>query len=402
MKKNKLKQKKLKNIKSRFVNSETTEKYESKNGVEVKIEKKDKPLNEIERLKTSKTSASDNKGFTFIDFILNFFTNKVGIDLGTVTTVVFVQGKGIVFKEPTLVSVNKTTEQITAIGEGARISIGRTPEYISIIQPIKNGVVSDYEITVQLFEHLFKKVQDSFPKLLGPSVVVGIPCKTSQVEISAIREAALEAGAYKVDIVYEPLAAAIGIDLALNTPEAKMVIDVGGGTSDMLIISNEEIVDTDSIQIAGDSFDNAIIEGLENDKDLIVGIKTAEDIKISTMNAEDDKSFFRVQGTNTQSGLPHEVEISLSEIISYIEPKLDEVADFIVDFVERSTSDIHADLKNSNIYFVGGGALVKTFAKKISNKLNLELMIPEDAILAVSKGTSIIANEPNKYKKYFL
>ena len=339
-----------------------------------------------------------NWGFSWF----NSLGNRVGIDLGTATTVVYIDGKGVVMREPTLVAINKRTEQVVAMGKKARVMIGRTPEHIEVVQPVQQGVINDYEVTEQLFEHIFRKVQDASPKILSPMVTIGVPCCTSQTEINAVRDAVIDAGARQVDIVYEPFAAAIGMDLPLHHDTAIMVIDIGGGTSDVMIFAGGETIASDSIRVAGDTFDAAIVEGLKQTKQIVIGTRTAEDLKVATMQSAKEQRVFSVQGRDSNSGLPLEVEISFDEIVNCITPCLDEVTNYISSFVSRSSPEVQADLKNNNIYFVGGGPAVHTFSKKMEDVLNLGIVIPESPTSVVARGTALIAKNPEQYRKYFI
>lgn len=330
------------------------------------------------------------------------FGNQVGIDLGTATTVVYVEGKGVVMREPTLVAVNRRTDQVVAIGKRARQMIGRTPEHIEVIQPIQLGVIHDYEITEQLFEHVFRKVQDASPKIFNPSVIIGVPCRTSQAEINAVRDAVVDAGAQQVGIVYEPFAAAVGIDLPLMNETAVMVIDIGGGTSDAMILAGGEIVASDSIRVAGDAFDAAIVEGLKEKKQITIGPRTAEDLKVAIMQSANDQTVFSVQGRSSSTGLPLEAEVSFEEIVQFLEPCLKRIAEHIGIFVGQSSPEVQADLKNNNIYFVGGGHAIHSFPKKIEEVLNLRIVVPENTTGLVARGTALIARHPEMYEKYFL
>ena len=337
-----------------------------------------------------------------LPFFTDSFANRIGVDLGTATTVVYVDGKGVILREPTLVSVNKQTDQIVAVGRKARMMVGRTPKHIEVIQPVQQGVISDYEVTEQLFEYIFRRVQDVSPKIFGPTVIIGIPCRASQTEVNAVRDAAVDAGARQVYIVNEPLAAAIGIDVPLGSEEAVMVVDVGGGTSDAMILAAGEVVSSDSIRLAGDAFDAAILEGLRHKRRLTIGIRTAEDLKVATMQSAGERKTFSVQGRNTANGLPMEVEVTFEEILDFITPCIEEIAEYIGTFVRTTSPEILADLKNNNIYFVGGGPAVYTFSKKIERALNLSIIVPDGPMTAVARGTAIIARNPDHYKKYFL
>lgn len=347
----------------------------------------------IKRLKILKLS-----DISFFDS----FSNKIGIDLGTASTVVSVDGSGVVIHEPTLVAINKKTQQIIAIGKNARVMIGRTPEHISVERPLQDGVVFNYEIAEQMLEYIFREVQAKNPKILGPNVTIGVPCQTTQTEISAVKDAALDAGAREVNIVYEPFAAAVGIGGIMKKDSASMVIDVGGGTSDAIVIASGEIIATGSLRLAGSTFDKNILNGLKEYKNLLVGERTAEDLKMATMSTARDGGVFSVHGRNATVGLPLEVEVEFEEVLSYIKPSMETIAQHLKDFIETISPEILADLKNGKVYFVGGGPFINTFSKIIGDKINLMLETPEDHMVVVAKGASQIAKNSEEYQKYFL
>ena len=355
-------------------------------------------LSQLEKVWQKIVPQAKKEGETLFDT----FTNRIGIDLGTATTVAHLDGKGVILREPTLVAVNKRTEQVVAVGKKARIMFGRTPEHIEVIQPVQQGVIYDYEVTEQLFEYIFRRAQDISPKIFGPIVVVGVPCRTSQMEIHAVQDAVIDAGARRAYMVHEPFAAAIGMDLPIESERASMIIDVGGGTSDVMIIAGGEIVANESIRIAGDAFDAAITTGLKKEKQMTIGERTAEDLKVATMQSAKDKKIFSVQGRNIINGLPLEIDVSLDEILNFINPCLEKIAAHIKQFVEKASPEILTDLKKNNIYFVGGGPSVHTFSKKIEEVLNLHITVPENPTAVVGTGTAIIARDPARYSKYFL
>ena len=347
---------------------------------------------------TLKENHKNKKGFS----PARFLSNRVGIDLGTASTVVYVEGKGVVLTEPTLVAVNKKTEQVVAVGKKARVMMGRTPEHIDVIQPIQQGVIYNYEVTEQLFEYIFRLVQEASPRILGPTVIVGVPCCTSKTEINAVKDAAIDAGARRVHVVYEPFAAAVGLGISLEDEASSMVVDVGGGTSDAMIVVGGEIVASDSIRIAGNAFDVAIENGLRDQMRLAVGNRTAEDLKMAIMQSIEERKVFSVQGRSISDGLPLEVEISFDEVLDFITPCLDEIVEHINLFIKRVSPEILADLQNTRIYFVGGGPSIHTFSERIEKALNLKITIPNNPTTSVAAGTAIIAKDPERYDKYFL
>ena len=334
--------------------------------------------------------------------ITNLLSNRIGIDLGTATTVVYLEGKGVILSEPTLVAVNKKTEQVIAVGKRARVMVGRTPDYIEVVQPVQKGVVYDYEVTEQLFEYIFRTAQESAPKILGPEVVIGVPCCTTQTEINAVRDAAVDAGARRVHIVYEPLAAAVGLGFSLQEETSHMVVDVGGGTSDAMILVGGEIIASDSIRIAGNAFDVAIMNGLREVRHMVVGIRTAEDLKVAIMQSAVERKIFRVQGRSVTNNLPMEIEVTFDEVLSFIAPCVDEIILHINAFMQNVSPEVLADLQNNAILFVGGGPLIHSFAQKMEASLNLTIIIPDNPTIAVARGTIAIARNPEQYEKYYL
>ena len=330
------------------------------------------------------------------------FSNKIGIDLGTASTIVYVEGRGIILVEPTLVAVNMRTRQVVAVGDKARVMIGRTPEHIEVIQPVQQGVVYDYDVTEQLFEYIFRKVQDVSSKIFGPTVIVGVPCRTSPTEINAVKDAATDAGARQVYVVYEPFAAAIGIGLSLEEERSSMIVDIGGGTSDIMILVGNEIIASDSIRMAGNEFDRMIMEGMKEKMQLAIGIRTAEDLKMAIMQSADERKTFSVQGRSVVNGLPFETEVTFDEMLSFINPCIEKIVAHINKFIKQVSPEVLADLQNNNIYFVGGGPSIHSFSEKLEEALNLKVTVPENPISIVAHGTSIIAQNPKRYTKYFL
>ena len=348
-----------------------------------------------------KQSAQKKKKRSSKSFI-GMFANHVGIDLGTATTMVFMNDKGVILQEPTLVAVNKRTEQVVAIGRKARMMIGRTPQHIEVVHPIQQGVIYDYEVTEQIFRYIFRKAQGVSPRILGPLVTIGVPCDISQAEISAVRDAVIDAGARKVSIVYEPFAAAVGMKIPIQEEKAVMVIDVGGGTSDAMIIAGGEIVATSGIRVAGNTLDAAIVKGLREKKHIIVSPHTAEDLKIATMRSAKDQKVFSVRGRNSNTGLPLETEVSFKEIVNFITPCLEKIVEHVGIFISKASPEIQADLKDTSIFFVGGGPAIHTFSERIEASLGLRVTIPENPTSVVAKGAVLITQDFERYEEYFL
>ena len=330
--------------------------------------------------------------------------NTVGIDLGTSSTIVHVDGAGTVFNEPTLVTLNRETDQYNAIGTTSRRMSGRTPEFIEVVQPIKEGVVFDYDVAYKFFEHIYKIVQEHSPKIFGSRVTLGIPCNAKQTEVDTLKNIAQDAGARSVSVVYEPLAAAVGMGLNINREEAIMIIDIGGGTTDVMVLSSGEMVNAGCIKIAGDLINQAIQKSVEEDKNLSIGMRTAEDLKISGMKYTSGKkeTRFKVSGRNTDNNLPGETSLTKEEILKYISEPMQGITDSIEIFIQKLPPEILSDLKSKGIYFVGGGTYIEEFSKMFEERFGLKVIIPEDPVRVVSFGCSEIAKNINKYKDYLL
>ena len=332
------------------------------------------------------------------------FSNPIGIDLGTSTTIAAKEGErdSIFFTQPTLVAINRKTDQVVAIGKRAREMLDRTPPHIEVIRPIREGVVHHYDVALELFKYIFRKAQRLTPKLFGPRVVVGIPCCAQPTKIDSITDAAKDAGASAVYVVDEPLAATVGIGLPLSSESAKMVVDVGGGTSDILVFASNEVIASHSIQIGGEAFDSAIVESLKKWKNLSIGLRTAEDLKKTVMNSHNSGATYTIHGTNTMTQLPLETVVTEDEILDYITPSLDEIVQNMRVFMEGLSPEVQADLKRDTVYFVGGGQMIYTFSGQIERGLNIKITVPKDPITSVARGALVIAKDPEKYSKYFL
>ncbi len=341
------------------------------------------------------------------DKILNNFSNlelnnHVGIDLGTSGTLVSLNGKKIDIKFPTLLAFNKKTNQVNAIGEQARTLLGRTPQHIEIIQPIKNGVIKNYQITEQLFLYIFRKIQKINPKFFGNKVVVGAPCGIKEGEIDALKKVILTSGASSVNIVYEPIAAAVGAEIPFHKIKSTLIIDIGGGTTDIMLLAKGEIIFSESILIAGDKFNKSIIEGILQDRGIEIGIRMAEDIKIRSMEVDSQSKKFIILGKSMKTGLPEEEEISLQNLLNYIKGDIFEISLKIKKIIETFSPEVLADLEEGNVYFVGGGTFISDFNKVISKHINLDIKIPKDPISLVARGAAKISRNESLYEKYFL
>lgn len=333
--------------------------------------------------------------------IQNLFSDDIGIDLGTANTLVYVKGRGIVINEPSMVAVNKKTGQVVAIGSDAKEMHGRTPGHVRAVQPLIDGVISDFEVTEEMLSYLINKAQNGF-KLFGPRVVVGIPSGITGVETRAVRDAAMNAGARDVHIVEEPMAAAIGIGLPVHEPTGSMVIDIGGGTTDIGVISLSGIVNSRNIKIAGDRLNSDIITYIRNEFKILIGDRSAEDVKIaagSVMETEEGLES-TVRGRDLVTGLPREILVTDKDIREAIRHSITQLVDMTKEVLETTPPEIVSDIMKSGIYLVGGGALIRGLSEMLSEMLGgITVIIAEDPLTAVVRGTGIILDDIEAYKE---
>lgn len=319
------------------------------------------------------------------------FSNDIGIDLGTANTLVYLKHHGIVINEPSVVAVNQKTGQIVAVGNDAKQMLGRTPAHIKAIRPLVDGVISDYEVTEEMLSYLIRKTESVSRKLLGPRVVVGIPSGVTNVESRAVYDAAKSAGAREVYLVEEPMAAAIGIRLPVNDPMGSMIIDIGGGTTDIAVISLGGIVKSKNLKVAGDQFNNDIITYLKEEFKLLVGEKTAENIKIALGSAYlQDKNEIPVRGRDMTTGLPKEIILSSLHIQEAISQSVSVLVDGVKEILETTPPEVVGDIMRGGIILSGGGALLRGLDILLQNTLNIPVYVAEDPLTAVARGCGII------------
>jgi rod shape-determining protein MreB len=338
------------------------------------------------------------------DSILGLFSNDIGIDLGTANTLVYVKGRGVVINEPSIVALNTKTGQVVAVGIQAKEMLGRTPAHIQAVQPVVDGVISDFEITSEMLAYLINKAQAGRSKLLGPRVVVGVPSGITSVEVRAVRDAARAAGAREVHIVEEPLAAAIGIELPIHLPQGSMIIDVGGGTTDVGVISLGGLVSARNIRIAGDKFNADIITHIRNEFKMLIGAKTAEEIKISISSIAPGRQALEaiVRGRDLVTGLPREIAISDHDIRNAIGHSIEELVESIKEVLEDTPPDILSDVLRDGISLAGGGALIRGLPEFLARSLGVTVIVAPDPLTAVVRGTSVILGDLERYRDALL
>jgi len=331
--------------------------------------------------------------------INKYLSNDIGIDLGTANTLVYLAGKGIVINEPSVVALNQKTGRVVAVGAQAKEMLGRTPPHIVAVRPLVDGVISDFEVTEEMIAYLVKKAEELSPKLLGPRVVVGVPSGVTNVEIRAVRDATRNAGAREVHIVEEPMAGAIGIRLPINEPVGSMVIDIGGGTSDIAVISLGGIVRSKNLRIAGDKLNNDIISYIRGEFKILIGEKTAESIKISVGAVVPGENLeASIKGRDLITGLPREVILTDSDVREAMSGSIEALVEATKEVLETTPPEILADIMQCGIYLFGGGALIKGLDVLLRSYLKIPVIIANDPLTAVARGAGIILENMETYK----
>src|SRR3990167_9035746 len=324
-----------------------------------------------------------------LDKLFGIWSKDIGIDLGTANTLVYVRGKGIVINEPSIVAVNQKTGKILAIGNEARKMVGRTPGYIKVSRPLVSGVVSDFEITEQMLKYFIDKIhQGSFSIMPRPRVVIGIPSGVTEVEKRAVEDATYNAGAREVYLVEEPMAAAIGARLPVQEAVANVIVDIGGGTTEVAVISMGGGIASRSLRIAGDKLNEDIIRYMREEKNLLIGEASAENIKITLGSAHslDEELEGKVRGRDLVSGLPKEITVNSEEIREAIGRSVRSIILSVKNTIEETPPELIADLINRHIFLAGGGALLRGLDRAIAEETKLFVKIVDDPLTAVARG----------------
>lgn len=318
---------------------------------------------------------------------MGLLTRDVAIDLGTANTLIYVKGKGIVIREPSVVAIDRYTGKIVAVGDEANKMIGRTPDNIIAIRPMKDGVIADFDITHAMIRHFIRKA--NVVGILKPRVVVCIPSGITEVERRAVEEAVMQAGAKEVALIEEPMAAAMGAGLPVKRATGSMVIDIGGGTTEVAVISMGGIVSSRSIRIAGDAFDNAIINYLKKNIGINVGDKMAEEIKFQIGSAfeGDEEGYFDVRGRDVRTGLPKTVQVKESQIREAMSENLDEILEAVKLTLEHTPPELASDVMERGIILTGGGALIKGLDKLLTQVTKIPAYVAEYPLDCVAVGT---------------
>lgn len=316
------------------------------------------------------------------------FTEEVGIDLGTANVLVYIKGKGIVLEEPSVVAVDEETDEILAVGLEAKEMLGRTPANIIALRPLRDGVISDYDVTERMLKYFIKKTCGS-GRFFKPRIMVCVPSGVTEVEKRAVREAAAQAGGKDVFLMEEPLAAAIGANLDVSRPEGIFVIDIGGGTSDIAVISLGGIVTSTSLKVAGDRMDEAIIKYMRKKHRLYIGERMAETLKkeIGTAFPRPEEVTYKCSGRDATTGLPREIMVSSTEMMEALEEPLQAICEATHGVLEKTPPELAADISNSGIVITGGGALLYGIDQRIKERTGIEVRIAENPMDCVAIGT---------------
>jgi rod shape-determining protein MreB len=340
-----------------------------------------------------------------LNWLMGFFSLDIGIDLGTANTLVNVRGKGIVINEPSWVVVNKRTHETIAVGSAAKEMVGRTPANFMAIRPLRDGVISEFEITKAMLEYFIGKVhQQTIVPMPRPRVAIGIPSGATQVEKHAVYDAAMAAGAREVYLIEEPRAAALGAGLPVNDVKGSMIVDIGGGTTEMAVLSMGGVVVSRSLRVAGDELDEDIIQYLRKKYNLLIGERMAEQIKISIGSAYPLQTELTAiaRGRNLVTGLPGSIEISSIEIRDAMSNSIQIILDTIRDALDEVPPELVSDLLDNGVCLAGGGSQILGLVPRLRDELNLRVWIADDPMTCVARGTGIMLENLALYEKFIV
>ncbi len=340
----------------------------------------------------------------YIDTFLGSLSTDIGIDLGTANTLAYIKGKGIVLNEPTIVAINKKTGQLVAVGNDAKSMQGRTPAHIEVIRPLLNGVISDFEVTEEMLAYLIAKVRVGTRSIIAPRVLIGVPSGITSVEMRAARDAARNAGARDVFLIEEPIAAAIGAKLPIHKAQGSMIIDIGGGTTDIAVISLSGLVAAKNLRVAGDHLNQDIVTYIRDQFKVLVGDKTAEDTKIALASVEEhsESKEMIVRGRDVVTGLPREVVITDSDIREAILGSINAIVEATRDVIEITPPEVLSDVMQRGITLSGGGALIPGVPKLLESVLKLPVVVVPDPLRAVMRGIGTVLENLENYEELLI
>jgi rod shape-determining protein MreB len=335
--------------------------------------------------------------------LFKFTSNSIGIDLGTANTLVYLKGHGIVINEPSVVVVNQKTGRIVAIGAQAKQMLGRTPAHLKTIRPLVDGVISDYEVTEEMLAYLINKANQMDKKLFRPKVVVGIPTGVTNVEARAVYDAARAAGARQAYLIEEPVAGALGVRLPIKEAVGTVVVDIGGGTTDIAVIASGGVVRSKNLRIAGDKLNSDVLQFIRDEFKLIVGEKTAEAVKIAVGSAVQGNYMETVvRGRDILTGLPREIIVTDADIREAMAGSISKIIDAIAEVLETTPPEILSDVLEQGVVLVGGGALIDGLDQLIRTTFKVPVYVAEDPLTAVARGTGIAVEDIDFYKELLM
>ncbi|MBA2450087.1 MAG: rod shape-determining protein [Chloroflexi bacterium] len=334
-----------------------------------------------------------------LNALFGLFSRDIGIDLGTANTLVLVRGKGIVINEPSVVAINPKTKRVLAVGTEAKRMVGRTPAEIVAVRPLRDGVISDFDVTERMLRHFIEKVHTQYAIIPRPRVVIGIPSGVTEVERRAVHDAAINAGAREAWLIEEAMAAAIGSGLPITEPAGCMIVDIGGGTTEVAVISLGGIVTGRTVRVAGDEMDQDIISHMRQRYNLLIGERMAEEVKINAASIGANGQTVMVRGRNLVSGLAAEVELPHEEIHRAMEGSVNAIVETVTDTIEETPPELVADLMVSGITLAGGGSLLPGLVDRLAERTGMKIMPAEDPLGCVVRGTGKVLNEVNTLRK---
>lgn len=332
------------------------------------------------------------------------FSKDIGIDLGTANTLVYVRGRGVVIVEPSVVAVNQKTGQVVAVGKAAKDMLGRTPGHITAVRPLVEGVVSDFEVTEEMLAYLIGKAHGDEKPLLGPRVVVGVPSGITNVEIRAVRDAARNAGASEVYILEEPFAAALGARLPVHEAVGTMIVDIGGGTTDIALIALGGIVRSKNIRTAGDTLDQDIASYIRNEFKILIGERTAEEIKITVGSVVKQPVPLQttIRGRDLVSGLPREIVVTDTDVREAISSSVATIVEAVKEVIEEAPPEVVSDVMRTGIYVTGGGALLRGLPELMAAELKVPIHVVDDPLTTVVRGAGVVLEDVERYRPVLL
>ena len=312
----------------------------------------------------------------------------IGIDLGTASVLVYIKGKGVVLNEPSVVAIDKNTGRLLKVGAEAQAMLGRTPGNIVAIRPLRDGVISDYDMTERMLKEFIRKVTGGF-HLFPPRIMVCVPSGITEVEERAVIDAGRQAGARRVYLIEEPVAAAIGAGIDITKPDGHMVVDIGGGTSDIAVISLSGVVESASIKVAGDQFNESVVKYMRRKHNILIGERTAEQMKmeIGCVYPKEEEATIEIKGRCLMTGLPKTITVTSTEMMEAFEEPVERILEAVHNVLERTPPELVADISNNGIVMTGGGSLVDGFDKLITARTGIHTVVAEDAISCVAEGT---------------